>query len=427
MTHAINDYSLLINYVIFLYTLVGMILLSKVARNCINNKKILTIVRGVPGIGKDTFVSYIEHTKNDMEIFSICNDDMFFSDNKKKFSIKDVDQSKKYTLQLFLEYIRQGVNRIYITNTNQSIIDYEHYISIARTYNYTINIVQIDCCDEEHLKFFHDRSKHSFSDKHLANVYNTWEEDSREHHMFPFIRLSQGDPLPKRKSIKIYANEYSDDAVLSDESSSPPSESGDSSYSPSESEEHSESESESESAEHSESESAEHSESESESESESAEHSELESKEHIGLISKKTNLYSFKKTAVFTKCPECNINLKLRKYPYDHLINCNICKISFDTDEKLWHCLFCEEYNICQACYDNKCLSNNDLVPYNKLKYISKLNNECPDLLYQQTKQIEYINPIVKFITHRRILTIKIKNEEKVCILGNNYIYSIQH
>lgn len=411
MTYAIHDYSLLINYVIFIYTLMGMLLLSKVARNYVDNKKILTIVRGVPGIGKDTYVSCIEHEKDDMEIFSICNDDMFFSDNKKSFSIKDVDHSKKYTLQLFLEYIRQGVNRIYITNTNQSIIDYEHYISIARSYNYAINIVQLDCRDEEHLKFFHDRSKHSFSDKHLANVYNTWEEDSREHSILPFIRHLLGDALPKRKSKKTYVNEHIDDVVLSEDSSYSPSESDDSSYSPSESEEHSESESE----EHSESESEEHSE----------EHS--ESEEHIGLISKKPNLYSFKKTAVFTKCPDCNINLKLRKYPYDHLINCNICKVPFDTYEKLWYCLFCEEYNLCRACYDNICLSNNDLVPYNKPKNISILNNECPDLLYQQTKQIEHIDPIVTYNTHRRILTIKIKNEIKFCSLGHNNIYSIQH
>ena len=203
-----TDYSLLIYYVIFIYTVMGTILTISLSQRYLNKSKVITIVRGVPGIGKDTYVEYVEHNKNDMEIYSICNDDMFFIHTNKSFSIKDMADARKYTLQLFIEYIRQGVNRIYVTNINNSIKDYEHFIRLGRLHNYKINIVQIDCYNDEYLEYFNSRSKHNISDAHLYSMYNNWDTDMRESIIEPYIGNLPGDVLPIKKNLNIDLEEY---------------------------------------------------------------------------------------------------------------------------------------------------------------------------------------------------------------------------
>ena len=82
------DSIILMYYVIMLYSLAFIFFSHTTYIKYKNNAKIVTIVRGVPGIGKDSYVDYIENTKNDMEVFSICNDDMYFVQENKDFSIR---------------------------------------------------------------------------------------------------------------------------------------------------------------------------------------------------------------------------------------------------------------------------------------------------------------------------------------------------
>ena len=209
----------LVNYVVFIYAVMATIFVYNISKYYINRLKTVTIIRGVPGIGKDTLVDYIEKNKNDMEVFSICNDDKYFIDNNMKFSIKKLEEAKKYSMRSFIECIKQGVNRIYITNINSSIKDYENYISLAKIHNYKVNIITIESYDQEHTNYFAKRSKHDISEKHLQSLTVNWEKDPREEIIDPYIPYYPGDTLPqKKKSLRILNKELDDYYNYSEES-----------------------------------------------------------------------------------------------------------------------------------------------------------------------------------------------------------------
>ena len=171
---------------------------GRVSPQWFQSKKILTIVRGVPGIGKDYYVEFKEEKINDMQVYGVCNDDTYFMQNNIDFSMKKQKKAKEYTVELFLKYIEKGVNRIYVTNINQKIDDYQHFITLATLHNYEVEIVSIDCYDTEHLEYFKTRSSNNITDTYLNNIYTHWEKDERERTIEPYVKYFMGDSLPKR-------------------------------------------------------------------------------------------------------------------------------------------------------------------------------------------------------------------------------------
>ena len=330
------DSIILMYYVIMLYSLAFIFFSHTTYIKYKNNAKIVTIVRGVPGIGKDSYVDYIENTKNDMEVFSICNDDMYFIQENKDFSIRRLNDARKYTLEIFLEYINQGVSRIYITNINHSSEEYENYIKLARLHNYTINIVSIDCYNEEYLKYFASRSKHAISNKHLDTIYNNWEEDSRETKIDPYIPSFPGDSLPKIKTNECNLDEYFtkiDDSFKRTEESAE--------------EESSEEESAGE-----ESEEEESSGEESEEEESSGEESDNISTAAV-ICNTKHIFEEFNNDTILTcnMCTKCNTTLQLMENNYNNEIICDICDSIYKKNVHMWHCTFCDNFDICNECY----------------------------------------------------------------------------
>ena len=183
-------------------------------------KKVVTIVRGVPGIGKDYYVEFIEEV-NDMQVYGVCNDDTYFMQNNIDFSMKEQKKAKEYTVELFLKYIEKGVNRIYVTNINQKIDDYQHFIYLATLHNYEVDVVTIDCYDKEHLEYFKTRSSNNITDTYLNNIYTHWEKDERERTIEPYVKYFMGDSLPKRVrknvDLDLYWEEDSDEEYCDEE------------------------------------------------------------------------------------------------------------------------------------------------------------------------------------------------------------------
>ena len=215
----------LINYFFIIYSLAIAITCSSYKYNdytilnttdcskCIQwfqPKKVVTIVRGVPGIGKDYYVEFIEEV-NDMQVYGVCNDDTYFMQNNIDFSMKEQKKAKEYTVELFLKYIEKGVNRIYVTNINQKIDDYQHFITLATLHNYEVEIVSIDCYDTEHLEYFKTRSSNNITDTYLNNIYTHWEKDERERTIEPYVKYFMGDSLPKRVRKNIDLDLYWED------------------------------------------------------------------------------------------------------------------------------------------------------------------------------------------------------------------------
>lgn len=226
---------ILINYVFYIFLLIGFSIYyqenidnskfnfkcspikCKLIKDICVPKKVVTIIRGVPGIGKDTYVDFIENKINDMQLHSICNDDIYFIDNNINFSMKELLNAKRHTLSLFLQYISQNINRIYITNISPKIEDYQYFINIAKQYNYKVNIVSIDCYDNEHLHYFKTRSSNSITDIHVESIYSNWEKDDNEYIIEPYIKYFMGDCLPKKNHKDIDFKKYFEDDKNSDD------------------------------------------------------------------------------------------------------------------------------------------------------------------------------------------------------------------
>jgi predicted kinase len=194
---------------------------GRVSPQWFQSKKILTIVRGVPGIGKDYYVEFKEEKINDMQVYGVCNDDTYFMQNNIDFSMKKQKKAKEYTVELFLKYIEKGVNRIYVTNINQKIDDYQHFIYLATLHNYEVDVVTIDCYDKEHLEYFKTRSSNNITDTYLNNIYTHWEKDERERTIEPYVKYFMGDSLPKRVrknvDLDLYWEEDSDEEYCDEE------------------------------------------------------------------------------------------------------------------------------------------------------------------------------------------------------------------
>jgi len=221
----------LINYFLIIYSLAIAITYSSYKYNdytilntpdcskCIQwaqPKKVVTIVRGVPGIGKDYYVEFIEEV-NDMQVYGVCNDDAYFIQNNRDFSMKEQKKAKEYTIELFLKYIENGVNRIYVTNINQKLEDYQHFITLAALHNYEVDIVTIDCYDQEHLEYFKTRSSNNITDTYLNNIYTHWEKDERERMIEPYVTYFMGDSLPKRVRKNIDLDSYWEEDISKEE------------------------------------------------------------------------------------------------------------------------------------------------------------------------------------------------------------------
>ena len=103
---------------------------NKLTDNIRKKEKKVTIVRGVPGVGKDTYVLTKEEGKKD-NFTVVCSDDFFVKDGKYEFNRKELSQAEAYCLEQYQLHLSLGVPRIYITNVNNKKWMYSNYIRLA--------------------------------------------------------------------------------------------------------------------------------------------------------------------------------------------------------------------------------------------------------------------------------------------------------
>ena len=182
-----------------------------------NNEKEVIIVRGVPGVGKDSYVYNKE--KNTNNIFTIISNDQFFTKNDTyTFSNQDITRSDSDCLNKYLNNLVLGVNKIYITNVNNKRWMYENYIKLANINNYKVSIIELYCNDYDELKFFNKRSLHNVPLKYSKNVFKTWQKDINSKCIQPYFgsfdQILQGDSLPypikTKKQLDLELIEYFD-------------------------------------------------------------------------------------------------------------------------------------------------------------------------------------------------------------------------
>ena len=175
-----------------------------------NGDKEVIIIRGVPGIGKDSYVYTLEKDTNN--IFTIINSDQFFiRKDKYKFNFKEITKAENECFDKYHKNLALGVNKIYITNVNNKKWMYNNYIHLAYTYNYKVKIIELVCNDKHYLHYFKKRSSHNVPLSYSKSVFNDWEDDSRVNYVEPYIGYLLGDSLPNPKKTFKQLNKELDD------------------------------------------------------------------------------------------------------------------------------------------------------------------------------------------------------------------------
>ena len=368
------DIIILCMYATAIYTCMTLLFAHNITKIYLRSLKEITIVRGVPGSGKDFYVDYIEKQKNDMEVYSICNDDMYFIQNNEQFSIRKAEAARAYTLQLLLHSIQQGVNRIYITNIHSTIKEYEHFITLAHLHHYKVNIITIDCYDQEYLKYFATRSKQNISDVHLQNMFRKWEQDPRETIIEPYVEYTLGDSLPKQIHTPIDLDMYYDGTYCIKGSTTP-----------------------------------------------NTPNSNVTTSTETSTATTSSSITP----NTLTHCKDCNESLKCMKSPYQGQVICDSCNSVYKEHVEVWHCSSCDNYDICNSCY----------YTYLMYGYYTYLVQSCSNIFnYCQQKKttslstypiIEYIDDKSVYTNMRRNFHIHIQNKKVQLYLGNLHVQTI--
>lgn len=161
-----------------------------------STEKICTIVRGVPGIGKDHYV-YTQESKQD-GIFTICSIDNYFYKNTGKYEFLrgDIGRAERECIKEFVKALVGEIPRIYITSIYCKKWEYEIYSDIAKWYGYQIKIVELECFSEDHLKLYNKRSLHNYPMALSKKLFKDWEYSAKGLYLEPYNGDLPGDCLP---------------------------------------------------------------------------------------------------------------------------------------------------------------------------------------------------------------------------------------
>jgi len=179
-----------------------------------DNPREVIIVRGVPGVGKDRFVRYLEDG-NDEAYSVLSTDDYFMENDKFVFDRTLVNNADAYCFSQFHTNLQFLVPKIYVTNVNNKLWMYSNYVKLARSYGYKVRVVEIICRNEDELKYFNSRSRHNVPMTYSKKVFSEWENDQIAQYYEPFFGNEKGslsgDCLPFPKVTKDQLDKELDD------------------------------------------------------------------------------------------------------------------------------------------------------------------------------------------------------------------------
>ena len=156
------------------------------SEDAVDNENTVIIVRGVPGIGKKSYVYEREkvHNRN----YSICSyNDYFKKDGKFIFDARNINKAEQVTFNKFLLSIRKRIPKIYVVGSFNEVWMYENFLNIANLCGYNIKIVELQCLDELQLYYFNTRSNHNVPKVKSQKLFKNWENDSRAWIQKPYI------------------------------------------------------------------------------------------------------------------------------------------------------------------------------------------------------------------------------------------------
>jgi len=103
-----------------------------------SNNKIVTIMRGISGSGKSTYI------KNNLPMSLVCSADHFFiKNNVYDFDAKKLGLAHESCKNKFKKAIKEGISSIVVDNTNTQVREMQFYFDYAKNHGYDVNIVRL--------------------------------------------------------------------------------------------------------------------------------------------------------------------------------------------------------------------------------------------------------------------------------------------
>jgi hypothetical protein len=165
-------------------------------------EKTVTIIRGVPGIGKTSYIASMEYDYDDNNDYKVCYWQYYYGKGLKyKYRPNETKQAELWTLMLFINYMIRRISRIYVVSTFENIWQYDIYIYLAKIFKYKVKIVELECINKQYLQHFQQRSNRNIPLSRAIRIFNDWQYDERAILQDPFI-----EPELLGDSIPIYDN-----------------------------------------------------------------------------------------------------------------------------------------------------------------------------------------------------------------------------
>ena len=102
------------------------------------DKRVLIIVRGIPGCGKSTFSNLLGR--------AVCTADDYHTDRNGNYNWKQENQGKAHDWcqRKAKRFMKRGINRVIIANTSTTEREMKPYIHMAKTYGYKVFSVIVE-------------------------------------------------------------------------------------------------------------------------------------------------------------------------------------------------------------------------------------------------------------------------------------------
>ena len=149
-----------------------------------SKRKLVLVMRGLPGSGKSTYLQKILDELREEEnlrglpepgrvLRTICSaDDFHMKDGKYQFDPKNAPIAHRECLRQFLAATQRGDSLVVVDNTNVSQWEYVQYVNIAQVHDYDVRIIEFDTPVEVSI----ERNIHGVPAEVIRGMAARWEE-----------------------------------------------------------------------------------------------------------------------------------------------------------------------------------------------------------------------------------------------------------
>jgi len=141
-------------------------------------KKIMYILRGLPGSGK-TYLANTLNESHNKEGVILSTDDFYAQDGTYKFDPTKISEAHRFNQERCKEHCEKGTNPIIIDNTNVKRWEAKNYVELAMQYNYEIEIREPDTpwWKSKNVEELAQKTQHGVPADKIQKMLDRWDED----------------------------------------------------------------------------------------------------------------------------------------------------------------------------------------------------------------------------------------------------------